>query len=514
MKPWGTAIKRHAKGFCIGLGLSIALAAAPATAGSQADSPQGRIALLPTAQLKEATVRVDPQLHRKLRQELTRKGYEVVPAEQVMAALSDLHIRLRGEISTFACRQLGRRLQTPSLLTVTVTEKSGANDPVLGLLLQLYATANGQPQWGRTMAWRSSERLRLLGLNEAQTLPQLQQRMLAQILNELPASRQRASNRLHQAPLQIETVRLTPNHVQSGRQVQCRVKIHLGGQQPYALRLKLGAQQALLTRAPNKHIYTANIRAPETGGQHDLQLEALWNKEQTRITQHYLDSLQVYNQPPRVRVALKNPRLIKQGQKVFAQKVVAYPRIKDHRPVANWSITIKDQQGEIVVHEKKYSDLPRKLEWHGVNSRHRPLASGRYCIEFEVVDKAGLTNSFQECVLLKQEKGLKAALETVAEPGKQALRLRSPQKGPVGITKWSAYLTTSSGNTISYQGTELPADIPLPEGADPEDISCELHLVDQTGNSQWLETTPQRANIADNKDEKQKNDQFAWNIDF
>jgi|GEM_PF-1952663 len=491
------------------------------TPGSGA-APETRLALLPVADVSGGNVSWDRDLHEELNLALQDAGYAMAKPEAVLNVIRRLRLRNLGEAGSFACTQMGEILKCDYLLSVTITESSGGNDPVLGLLLQLYRTADGVPVWGLSICYAAAQEIKLLGLNSDAELKQMRVRgidALVEQLRDMPVEKQ---PRLNQVPsYAVQVVDMPQRLLRCGETLKIRLKVRTGVDVT-ALYLQLGESVAALQPTELVDIYSVELESPQEPGKYHIELlESRPDTGKSRAgagTRGQIAHVETVCSAPEL--ALESSADVRAGKElpVFSNLLVVRPRMDKHRQVKRWSFKVTDQNNNKVVEQNSSGELPPAMYWRGTDARRFPLPSGRYTITVEVEDAAGFSSSAATRVYLQQPRDEIASVTQVQEEGKSALLLKStaPDKQGTEDTTWKIYVTDRNGDTLhEIAGHQLPARVELPQHlADNDGVFCQVFVKDSMGNRFWSDTTEVGEFIAANDKEEGEEQKFVWNAEF
>jgi hypothetical protein len=474
------------------------------------------------ADVSGGNVSWDRELHNELHGALRNAGYAMVEPEAVLNVVRRLRLRDLGEVGSFACTQMGEILNCEYLISVTITESSGGNDPVLGLLLQLYRTADGVPVWGRSLCYAASQEVKLLGLNSDTELEQMRVRgidALVEQLRDMPVENQ---PRLNQVPsYAVQVVDMPRSLLRCGETLKIRLKVRTGVDAT-TLYLQLGDSVAALQPTDLVDIYSAEIESPQEPGKYHIELlESRPDIGKSRTAGG------IRGQIAHVETVCSAPELTLESSAeahagkeipVFSKCLVVRPRMQEKRPLSRWSLKVTDRNNNKVLEQISSGELPPAIYWRGTDARRFPLPSGRYTITLEVEDEAGFSSRAATHVHLQQPREEIASVTQVQEEGKSVLLLKSTAPDIQGTedTTWKVYVTDLNGDTLhEIAGYRLPARVELPQhSTDNDEVFCQVFVKDSMGNRFWSDTTEVGECIAAEDKEGGKEQKFVWNAEF
>jgi len=479
--------------------------------------PGTRLALLPVADVSGGNVSWDRELHHNLNEALLNAGYAMAEPEAVMDVVRRLRLRDLGEAGSFACSQIGKILNCEYILSVSITESTGGNDPVLGLLFQLYRAKDGVPVWGRSIAYAAAQQIGLLGINSDTELNQMRVRGIDALVGQLRDMPVDTLPQVHNVPgYAVRVVDMTKRLLRCGSTIKFRLKVRTG-MDATGFRLQLGSNVVALEPTEQIDIYRAEIATPKDPGVYQVKLVGSEDDAHAGRGDIVAHIETVCSAP---QLALESSAKARTGEEwpVFSGRLVVRPRMEERRPVARWSFKVTDRNNNKVVEQKSNGELPSAMYWRGTNAQRFPLPSGRYTVTVQVEDEAGFSSSAATQVYLQQPREEIASVTQVQEEGKSALLLKStaPDVEATDDTTWKVYVTDRNGDTLhEIAGQQLPARVELPQHlvAD-EEVFCQVYVKDSMGNRFWSDATRVREFIAEDEKEESEEQKFVWNAEF
>lgn len=483
----------------------------------QGAEPGARLALLPVADVSGDNVSWDRELHHDLNEALVGAGYAMAEPEAVLNVVRRLRLRNLGEAGSFACRQMGEILNCDYILSVSVTESTGGNDPVLGLLLQLYRARDGMPVWGRSICYAAAQQIGFLGLNSGTELKQMRVQGITQLVEQLKDMPITNVPQVHNVPrYSVQVVDMPKRLLRCGSTLRFRLKVRTG-QDFSMLRLSIGDNSVSLEPTDQIDIYCAEINAPEEPGVYEVYLTGSQDYAAAEHA-HIVAHIETVRSAPHLALeSSATPRA--QGQwPVFNRRLVVRPRMEKRRPIARWSFKVTDSNNNKVLEQNSTGELPAAMYWRGTDARRFPLPSGRYTVTVHVEDEAGFSSSAAAQVYLQQPREELASVTQVVEEGESALLLKSTAPDEQGSEDaiWRVYITDRNGDTLNeITGQQLPARVKLPRHlTSNSEMFCQVYVKDGMGNHFWSETARIQEFIAADEKTESKERKFVWNSEF
>lgn len=476
-----------------------------------------RLALLPVADVSGSNVSWDRDLHHDLNQALQDAGYAMAKPEDVLNVVRRLRLRNLGEAGSFACSQVGEILKCDYILSVTITESTGGNDPVLGLLLQLIRAKDGVPVWGRSICYAAAQQIGLLGLNSDAGLEQMRVRGIDALVEQLQGMPVDNRPQIHDAPAYaVQVVDMPQRLLRCGETLRIRLKVRTGADVA-DLRLKLGNNVADLQSTDLIDIYYAEIKTPADPGEYHVKIIGSGTHTENVRADEVAHIETVCSAP---QLALESSAAARAGEElpVFNKRLVVRPRMQERRAVARWSFKVTDHNNNIVVEQNSSGELPPAMYWRGTDARQYPLPSGRYTVTVQVEDKAGFSTTADTQVYLQQPREEIATVTQVEEGGKSALLLKStaPDTQAAEDATWKVYVTDRNGDTLhEIAGQQLPSRVELPQNLVNDDgVFCQVFVKDSMGNRFWSDNTEVGEFIAADEKDESEEQKFVWNLEF
>ncbi len=439
-----------------------------------------RVALLPLADVSQVSNGINLELTHDLAAALRDRGIDLVPEGDVLQFMADNRIRFAGYLDSLLARKLGREFDCGLIMLGTVTELDRERNPSLGLTLTVMDAKSGSPVWAATRAASLSGEVRLLGLGEARSIAELKRPLLQELLNEfqrnlpeqLPA---------REKPYQIISARVTPAYVQGGEVVDFRLEIRFVEDPPRQILIDTNVGVIPLYRGKVDSLYLGHWVAPAAAGAYSLALMFDWGRGDLSQRLANIASYQVINEPPQLQVSLMKGLQIGDVT-AFRGSLIILPELRGATPISHWALTIRGENGAVVVSEERDGGLPAKLVWQGTDSKRRRLEDGLYEMSLDVWDAAGNHSGTTHKLALKRST-VPVQVASVVRDGRTYLQIDQHDAGVVPVANWSVRVSSLQGNTLlSTQGGFLPALLELPRlGADAT-VLCDIEVEDSLGN--------------------------------
>ena len=481
---------------------------------SSRDSSAFSVAVLPVADLTYARDGVNFTVANQLIEQLQQQGLSVIDSDQVTNFMVRERIRRCGDLDSFSARKMALQLKCDSILVTTIYQQKKTADQSTMMLTLLHGKT-GQPVWSRMTAAHLNDSQPLFGFKTQRQLDPLQQQQIVEmahtLVKELPTLPDPQVQNL--LPVQVDDIQIVPQLVRGRNPIQCRFKIDFLETPPDRVQLEGGEQPVRLSPTSIPHVYTGRLTSIMQEGDHPISLSLHWSGDQTtRIDA--VTTYRVANRPVKLYLDLYNS--IKVGDiYAFSDTLKIHPRMVPKRPLELWTITIHDDQGEVVFTETQHTPLPADMLWRGINKNLRQLEMGYYKLTLTVRDIAG-NESVAEAKLYmqsKQDEMIKAKQRI--ERGLPHLRLSTSESLLIPVNHWRLTLETEKGlPLLSRKGDHLPVTIILPEQLSRPGIVCHFVMRDELGNQYTTETVQHEATIGEPNMVTQLQPDPQWKTDF
>ncbi len=448
-----------------------------------------RLALIPISDLSINYNGIDLETTQQFEQILKQFGYEPAVEKEVRKFMAANRVFDCSRLNAFTARKLGRELDCELILGATITDIS-TNDrkPDFGLALNIFSAASGEIVWSLHESSARTEETTLLAIGEPRSQVELKQRILIRLatrLQKLTSGNPPPGNRTTGKPYEIEEFLVKPSYARSGTPVETTIRIDTLDSPPDRVTVITGPDRELILkpgRRPGE--FGGRWSAPALEGRHPLSLRLIWKRTDKQLVyiEKQLASYQVCNTPPRLSVEFRQAREM-DGIPVFNKQVVLISHYSHKVPISRWQVQVTNRKNTSIFKETYSGRLPNRMAWRGWDSRHNLLPDGRYIFTLRIWDAAGNQAEVSRTIAI-QRKCPPLTVKTIRKERQIFLQIEDPaQTGKTMLQAWHLNLYSPTGNEIlSRSGTELPAEIELPQGYKSNFVRCELEARDQIGN--------------------------------
>lgn len=446
-----------------------------------------RLALLPLADVSQVSNGINLELTHDLAAALRDRGLDLVPEGDILQFMADNRIRFAGYLDSLLARKLGREFDCGLIMLGTVTELDRERNSALGLTLTVMDAKSGSPVWAATRAASVDEKVRLLGLGEPKGIEDLKRPLLQELLNEFQRNLpEQVAER--KKPYQIVSARVTPAYVQGGDVVDFRLEIRFVEDPPRQILIDTHVGVIPLYRGQAEGLYLGHWVAPEAAGSYSLALMFDWGRGELSQRLANIASYRVINEPPQLQVNLMKGLQVGDVT-AFRGSLIILPELRGATPISHWSLTIRGENGTVVVSEEHDGSLPSKLVWQGTDSKRRRLDDGLYEMSLDVWDAAGNHSGTTHKLALRRST-VPVKLASVVRDGRTYLQIDQEDGSVVPVSSWSVKVSSLQGNTLlQTQGGFLPALLELPHLRKDATLLCDIQIEDSLGNYLSLNET-------------------------
>lgn len=422
-----------------------------------------------------------------------QEDFDILAESEVVRFMVKNRIRFSGYIDSFMARKMGRELACDLVLLGTITEMGGIKDPSIGLTLSVMDTNQGIPVWAGTRAMSLSETVRAMGIGQPQTLDDLKKILLEDIFEEL---NRKLDSRISRAkrPYQLVSLQLSPEYIQRGKLVDCRLKIRFLETPPERIAVETEAGKMYLYPDERSSGYRGYLLSRSDEGCYPVSLILEWkDRPSERIPK--IAAYTVINKAPQLVMDIKKG--LRLGEiTAFRDYLIFFPKLKEPRPLIRWSVEIKNQKGDTIIREEKEGNLPSRLVWEGKDAHKKKLNDGFYSFCLNVWDAAGNHAAVTKELAL-QSTVPPINIATAHREGKTYLEIISEEGySDVPLKSWTLNVASAEGQTlINKEGHQLPAIIDLQQVLKPDvnqkinrvannlgSIYCDIEVKDRLGN--------------------------------
>jgi len=472
-----------------------------------------RIALLPVADITLERNGVNFAITEQLITRLRNHGFEVIDEQAVRAYMVEQGLRHCGEISSFACRKLASNLQVDALLLTTIlgTDRAARQVTIVSTLLH---GKNGQAVWSTTQAIHLNDKQPLFGIGATTDIGKVHSRVLqtvaAQLHKQLPQLPQVDTRALSTA--QIIDVHISPEIVQGGAPITCRVKLDFIGPAPDSILVTSANHKATLQRSPIPNLYVGTITSATSTGRHTIDLSLSWLSSHQQSVDR-ICAYSVANEPANLSLDLRSGLHIGDSY-AFRESIKIAPKLEPPRPVDMWSFTVYNKNNDKVFYEQQFSDMPLEMRWRGNDNNMRRLDNGNYTLQFFTRDIAGNEAVVTSKLYLQNTDMEMVSIHQNVDDGSYQLELLPAEDLQVPVDNWSLTLETPQGDIVfTTKGYQLPATVEIPADVAQPGLICQFSALDKLGNhydiaDARLETIDSSSMLA------QLHSQQNWQVDF
>lgn len=422
-----------------------------------------KIVLLPMSDISKGENGVNLVYTKAVETALKQLGMELVSRNKIMLFMAKNKIRSYRYLDDYLVKKIGVEFDSTLVLIGTITELD-ADDPSIGITFTALDTADGHPIWSTSKATSVREQVRMLGVGQPETSVDLARPLIKEALAPL-AEIAHATALSERRDYQLLGLHLFPGYVQGGQVVEATLKIRFLGKRPTLVAAESAAGKSYLQYDRRTDSYQGKWFAPREDGNYKVDLRLEWGRERTVEMTEAVASYEVINQPPGLTMEIKKGIWI--GQRLaFRDHLLILPRIDNIRPMAGWSLEIKNVNDDTIVYEEYEGDMPERMVWEGRGSEGYKLADGVYEIILNVWDLAGNRSSDSRRVAL-QSSAPKVLARITHVDEKAFLNLSVEGEFEFPLTSWQVELKSLSGKSlVKGKGKELPVvlEFSAPEG--------------------------------------------------
>ncbi|MFH0808921.1 MAG: hypothetical protein V2A77_00390 [Pseudomonadota bacterium] len=129
-----------------------------------------------------------------LERDLSRYGYEILDQARLKRVLLRERVRGGRAITRELVRMIGNELGTRLILSCSVTQYGGGDDPCCGVAAHLTDTRTGRIVWSGAASSSGSEHETLLGLGRVKEPSKLAEFVVSALLKDLPPPEEMAAH--------------------------------------------------------------------------------------------------------------------------------------------------------------------------------------------------------------------------------------------------------------------------------------------------------------------------------
>ncbi len=412
------------------------------------------LAVFPIEDLSKGGNGVNHEVSSYLAWEMNQRGYDVIADSEIVPFMARHRMRWLGFIDTSNIVAAQEELGADLILFGTVSARQEKLSSSLGLTLYLVRTSDTRTIWTGNAGLSGQDIINILGINEESEREGLMAGLTQKVLGSWPEDMNLVAPQ--QEPLEIDDYSLTPEHVQRGDEISCRVTLLNDWSAEDVPRIFFKAAgrvyRAEYTTAQN---YASEWVVSDKDGRYPVTMVVNWPSGRKKVA--YIGSYRVDSTPPRVVLDLKGVQL--QGTVAFRDKIIIVPRMLRREPVARWKLRVDDDMGEEQMSSYGYGNLPMRFVWNGLGRDGWPAEEGIYRISLQVWDRANNVAETTEPVAVARTP---PTMVLEAKNRGRDMIVDLSHEGNVPVAFWRIEMQDDDGSVIKVaEGEELPARIDL-----------------------------------------------------
>jgi len=421
-------------------------------------------------------------------------------------------IRSAGYLDSINIARLRRDVGAVFVLFGTVSERKEHPDARVGLTLNLVRTSDMGSVWAYVEGRSNSEERNPLAIAEPDTVAELQQLLLADLLEQWPWKT--IEEERHSGALELASVSLAPLNVRPGAEVSCRVRLEdtWGDGQPPQVFFKVAEQIYPATVLDDGVTYEGNWVAGEENGRIPVELVLDWPVFQ-RTESAMLGNYLVDGTLPLFKIDLLGARKLA-DRLIFDSQVTIVPRMIVRKQLDRWRLSFYyEDEDEAMGSMEEEGNLPKGFIWKGM-SGFSDRGDGTYQIELEVWDKAG--NMYQERKEVEMLRNLPEVEYALTQSEKEVVA-DLEYGGKVPLSYWRLEMWTEEGVILTQvEGRELPVtiDMNLPETSKGQAIEGIIISRDILGKMSRQEVSYSLPKLSEEKEQKAGGVSEDWVDEF
>ncbi len=441
-------------------------------------SRQSRIAVLPMEDLSRGGNGLNYGVTQLVRDNLASRDLAVLGRDEVLAFMVKNRVRWLGHLGSRYIRRLHDDLGVDYALLGSVNQRRDTKPYVLGLTLQLIRTEDARLVWAHSVELCDADEIGLLGLAGSQDLQEMERLVVGKALQGLAADL-----RQYGGPLDIqegvESVFLGPEIVRPGEEVSCRITLSLSASQLYNTTVSVFVDERIVEARYSSvdNSFQAVWNAAPADGHYPVQVAI--SRPGQLDKEVLVGGYQVDGLAPSLALQVKGQEL--NGVVVLRKKIDMIPLLKNPEPISRWRMSVRDEEGLVVMGDDGRAGLPGRFSWWGQAKSGALVPDGFYTIELEVWDRVGNKGAARQTIqVIRQEPEMQVALNE--QDDKVVVHLN--YAGQIPLDYWRLEIRDKEGGLISESsGTEAPEGLELALAAMPSGkISYHLYAQDMLGN--------------------------------
>lgn len=436
-----------------------------------------RIALLPVEDLSQGGNGVNFNTTHILRDILREKGFTVTPHGDVISFMVKHRVRWLGYMNSADIRRLQEKLQVDYLLLGSIGQRRQSPAMAMSLHLQLIRTTDARIIWSSTAEFSNNNKINLLGLGSAMSMEDMERQVAQKAMAAIPGNH--GQEPPVESSLAIESVHLTPQIVQPGTLIHCKIK--LSG-------VPATLEKTSISFFIDNHIIDSTYNATENGFlaswpagniNKRTMVTASITRNQTTSREIVVGQYCVDGTSPIINLQIKGQEL--DGIVILQKQIQILPTLRHPEPISRWQMTVQDANGNEVMGDNGSHGLPPQFSWWGQSKNGSLVPDGFYSVSLTVWDRADNSSSTQEAIqVMRTEPNM---ILTMAKQ-ETHLAINLEYEGEIPLAYWRLQIRNKSGGIIAEKNGTEPSGIlllPLPATV-TKNISYRLYAQDMLGN--------------------------------
>lgn len=435
------------------------------------------IALLPVEDLSQGRNGVNFPLTDFLRQSFEKKGFDVIPSQDMIAFLARNRLRWLGFMETSHIFQLREELGADLVLYGTVSQRQELPMAAIGMVLTCVRTSDGKVIWTEAGGRSKADISNFLAINEPRNMDDLLPFLAGDLLKNWPASIEQNAGK--QCSL-VEKTTLSPRFVKPGDKVQFTTTLCLAGgeEAPAQVLLMVGDDNYLELVENAENNFSISWFAPDWNGSLPVSLVLVYPSGEKQV--FYAGSYQIDNSSPKL--VLKVKGLDVHDIPTFKESIVIVPLWQAPEPISRWTLQVRNLAGETVAGSEGNGNLPKRFTWKGKRQDGRNAEDGVHEIIVQVWDRADNVATAISKVFLRNNP---PRPKVTASLGTDAIEVELASEDGFPVNFWSAEVMYTDGEVLQQQqGEKLPAAfrVPNPGKSEGRKLECLIVMKDVLGN--------------------------------
>ncbi|MBI3585041.1 MAG: hypothetical protein HY096_13985 [Nitrospinae bacterium] len=467
-----------------------------------------RLVILPMVNISgnfDAQTIIDSLLQKGLK----KRGFKLVPYEDVDKFLSNRRIRNTSSIDRITTLELNRELGVDAVILGSIDQYSNIRDEIyVGLTLRLIGTRDCSIMWMDSVSYTGSDFVGLLGIGRVSSLDKLGEVAVNNIVDGIP--RKYLFGNREDNLLEMGNLKISPAFVGGGKSAKVSVKIVSVAEKPVQVQAYVGEMKFDLKNG-NGNYYDGEITVPFIDGLYAVDIIATLSDGKAF---HFPSAgvVNVNTVPPKVTISTN-----KDFTAGFIKKDSIIFTLKSDKAIEKWEVEIVDKENKYVRGGRGFGTLPMQLVWSGENDAGGRNNDGVYNLKLSVWDASGNAGFFQKEIMLDTTPP-KVKINAETSDSEGVVFNIDYEKEEI-IDKWEFIVTGENSEIIkkiSGRGDidkRIAVSLMLGERAlGSRKLMYTFKAIDKAGNI--FETSNQTNIFAEKKEEKfaKKNEKFinSW----